>query len=208
MSQAARNLKLAVAAMRWTNSRIKMQSNQAGDIVMSFGKSLVCVDTMRDDRKEAERSWNRSFLSHYKAGTNEAEIRRRSPKDFWNRRYMIMKYQMEKAIQHGCGNCGELSSTAFFYLYDKPARPIEKMHIKGGDHAFVVIGRKTGSRDHDPGSWGPDAAICDPWYEVACLAAAYKSELPALAKTFANPNQHIVSWYRLDGKRPLPAEAY
>ena len=204
MSQAARNLKFAVLAMKWTNSRIKLQNNQIWDLVVSFGKAHTCVRQMRTDRENSQAEWNRRFMSQYKEGTTAAEVRRRSPKDFWQWRYTMMKYQMEKAIQHGCGNCGELSSTAFFYLLKEDVRPIEKMEIAGGDHHFVVIGRKAGSPESDPGKWGKDAAICDPWRETACLASDYKGKLPSLAEVMANPKQHIASWYRVDGKGPLP----
>jgi hypothetical protein len=203
MSSAQQNLSLAVAAMRFANSRIKLQSNQVSDIVLSFGKAMSCVADMREARSQAEQSWYRSFMTEYR-GMHEREIRKKSERDYWERRYMIMKYQMLKAIQHGCGNCGELSSTAFFYMLDKKTRPIEKMFYKGGDHAFCVVGRRSDSREADPRTWGAAAAICDPWNEVACMASEHKSKLPSIGEVIADPNQSIASWYRLEGPGPLP----
>jgi hypothetical protein len=65
------------------------------------------------------------------------------------------------AKKNACGNCGENSVLAFMFLYDMGVRPIDRMGVDK-DHAFVVIGRKTGDAN-DFKSWGPDAAVCDPW---------------------------------------------
>lgn len=74
-----------------------------------------------------------------------------------------IKIISEEAKLKQCGNCGEFSALAFMYLYQKGVRPLDWMALVGGDHAFVVIGRdKKGSVDK-PLSWGPTAAICDPW---------------------------------------------
>jgi hypothetical protein len=70
--------------------------------------------------------------------------------------------------QHSCGNCGELASRAFMFLFDLGIRPLEYMSLIPGsaelDHAFVVIGRQEGPDDDNFGrNWVKGAAICDPW---------------------------------------------
>jgi hypothetical protein len=76
---------------------------------------------------------------------------------------MIDLYRItaSKAGLNGCGNCGENSILAFLFLYDRGIRPIERVGVDL-DHAFVVIGREPGDIN-DFTSWGPVAAICDPW---------------------------------------------
>lgn len=66
-----------------------------------------------------------------------------------------------QAKRNGCGNCGENSILAFIYLYDLGVRPLDRMGVDK-DHAFVVIGRADGDVN-DFKSWGPAAAVCDPW---------------------------------------------
>lgn len=67
------------------------------------------------------------------------------------------------AIKHGCGNCGEHAQIAFCYLLNKKIHPLDYMELVDNDHAFVVIGRLKGSSPSDPGTWGSDAVVCDPW---------------------------------------------
>lgn len=66
------------------------------------------------------------------------------------------------AKNNKCGNCGEFSALAFMLLYDYGVKPIDWMALKGGDHAFVVIGRSN-KNANDFKNWGSEAVICDPW---------------------------------------------
>jgi hypothetical protein len=68
----------------------------------------------------------------------------------------------DTATRNRCGNCGEFSASAFMWLFDQGVRPLDWMQLVGGDHAFVVIGRRDGDAT-DVRSWGPDAVACDPW---------------------------------------------
>ena len=74
-----------------------------------------------------------------------------------------IRLMADEIIKMKCGNCGEFSSLAFMYLYDKNVRPIEWMALIGADHAFVVIGRNKKSNINNALSWGANAVICDPW---------------------------------------------
>ena len=197
------NLKYAKDALQWTIKRVTMSSNQISDDITFGSKADVCVQKMREETGSDIGAWNRTFLNHYKKGTTLDEVKRRSPNDYWQYRYNEIKTQMTNAIKHGCGNCGELSSTAFMYLLNTKIRPIEKMHVKGGDHHFVVIGRRNGSTDDDVGTWGKDAAICDPWNEMAIPAADYWTSAWFVWSQLG-PGAKLASFYRVDGKGPLP----
>lgn len=62
------------------------------------------------------------------------------------------------------GNCHELALMALHYMIEEqPDINAEVYHIEGGDHAFLVVGRKIDSDPHRPDTWGDEAYICDPW---------------------------------------------
>lgn len=83
------------------------------------------------------------------------------------------------------GNCGELAYLVLDYLAKQPHPTLEvaildgehkpvlieqpvthqqKILPAGPDHAFAVIGRDVQRTDpRDPGTWGFDTVICDPW---------------------------------------------
>jgi hypothetical protein len=62
------------------------------------------------------------------------------------------------------GNCHELALMGLYYILNtNPNTLAEVFCIQGGDHVFLVIGRKIPSDASDPDTWGPDAFFCDPW---------------------------------------------
>ena len=197
------NLKYAKAAMQWTVKRVTMSSNQLSDYIVYGSKPGICVTQMRKESQSDIKSWNKVFFDKYKKGTDLDQIRRVNPKDYWMFRYNEIKVQAQNAIQHGCGNCGELSSTAFMYLLGMSIRPIEKMRVDGGDHAFVVIGRVKNSKEDDISTWGKDAAICDPWNEMAIVASSYWKSASFIWGQRGS-SRKLASFYRVDGKGPLP----
>ena len=205
MSKAQRNLEIALKAMKWATSRIRLQGNQMVDNLLTQGKANDCVIEMRADHFESKKKLLRTYMPQYN-GMKEAEIRKVSERDFWIRRYIFLQYQMKKAIQYGCGNCGELTATTLLHLiyHYRNTRPVEYMHHIGGDHAFVVIGRKGNSTAADPSTWGAAAAICDPWKNAVFTASGFRSRLLSLWEGLTAPDQRIGSWYRVEGAGPLP----
>lgn len=72
------------------------------------------------------------------------------------------------------GNCYELALMALDYMIrEHPDINSEVYHIKGGDHAFLVIGRDINSDPIRPETWGKDAYICDPWSDSVYPATDY-----------------------------------
>ena len=205
MSKAQRNMEIALKAMEWATSRIPVQSNQIVDRIVTQGDVRGCVLDMRADHSESQNKLLRTYMPQYN-GMKEEEIRKKSERDFWIRRYIFLQYQMKKAIQYSCGNCGELTSATLLNLiyHYKYARPVEYMHHIGGDHAFVVIGRKGNSTAADPSTWGAAAVICDPWKKAVFPASGFWSRLQSLWEGLTAPNQRIGSWYRVEGAGPLP----
>ncbi|MCE3044918.1 hypothetical protein [Legionella sp. 16cNR16C] len=96
--------------------------------------------------------------------------------------------ELDKEIQHfyqtielckklSLGNCHELALMALDYVvnYTPPQTNAEVYHIKGGDHVFLVVGRKKDSIANQPETWGDQAYICDPWANEVYPASDYLS---------------------------------
>lgn len=98
-----------------------------------------------------------------------------------------------KAETAGCGNCREQAAVALVYLFNKKhVRVVDFMRRTDIDHAFVVIGRETGSDLSGYETWGPRCVVCDPWDEKAFPAAdipkyAYKPTRFAVESLFPCP---------------------
>lgn len=72
------------------------------------------------------------------------------------------------------GNCYEYALMALDYVvHHAPGTNAEVYGIKGGDHAFLVIGRNPDSLINRPETWGKEAYICDPWSNKVYLASEY-----------------------------------
>jgi hypothetical protein len=129
-------------------------ANKVGDEFRSLGQAFLCV--------LAERSVN----GEDDAGSTEAWITRTAA----------------IAESTGCGNCGEQSAVAFVYLRDRGVCPLEYMHFTNHDHAFVVLNRPKNTDESNPGTWGNDAVVCDPWkgraYKAAALGNVWPGAIP------------------------------
>ena len=133
----------AQQAVRYVQSKMTVGAeNKLGDEFRSLGGSFICVLAERSVEDESP------------GGSIEATITRSAA----------------IAEAAGCGNCGEQSAIAFVYLRDRGVRPLEYMHFKNHDHAFVALNRPKGSDESKPGTWGIDAVVCDPW-----KGSAYKA---------------------------------
>ena len=73
------------------------------------------------------------------------------------------------ALAYECGNCEEFSSLTFKYLMDYKVKPLDWMKLGGwfgtgySNHAFVIIGRKSGTNDRDISTWNDEVVWCDPY---------------------------------------------
>ena len=81
----------------------------------------------------------------------------------WPTPFGLAKTKAITGKLYGVGNCGEQASMAFFYLCERHVQSLELMFINNGDHAFVVLGRKSDSNISDYTTWGEHAVVCDPW---------------------------------------------
>ena len=61
---------------------------------------------------------------------------------------------------------------AFDYFRKAGVLPVDFLQLFGGDHAFVVIGRKDNQGLQDFSTW-TDAFICDPWGGIAFKACDF-----------------------------------
>lgn len=67
------------------------------------------------------------------------------------------------AVKSHAGNCGEQAAVAFKYLYDLGIFPLDYVSSTREDHAWLVIGRPSGTDIKRPEHWGDDWVVCDPW---------------------------------------------
>lgn len=120
-------------------------SNKVGDALRSTGMSILCVAAQR---------------------SVEVAITAREGVPAW------IVEAAAKSEHVGCGNCGEQAAIAFMYLLDTlKVEPLDYMVRTNADHAFVVVGRKAGSKESDFKTWGGDCIVCDPWAGAAFAAS-------------------------------------
>ncbi|MCW8398827.1 hypothetical protein OQJ26_08485 [Legionella sp. PATHC038] len=93
------------------------------------------------------------------------------------------------------GNCYEYALLALDYVINhEPHVSAEVFYIKGGDHCFLVIGRKAGSNPLDPTTWGEEAYICDPSENEAYPAVKYLSRLKNYYKVDDNNGETFTNF--------------
>ena len=153
-SGAVKNMIAAQGAVRYVKEKLPTGAqNKLGDVLSSGGGSFTCVIGMK--------------VAFSLVLSNQSTEQRIST-------------IATTAERRGCGNCGEQSSVAFVHLDGQGVRPLELMQFSNVDHGFVVIGRTAGSDVKNPGAWGADAVVCDPWLKdgMAYPAAELRKHWP------------------------------
>lgn len=95
-----------------------------------------------------------------------------------NKAYQDFRFTIETCKKLSLGNCHEMALMALDYVlrYAPSSINAEVYHIEGGDHVFLVIGRKANSNPRKPETWGEDAFICDPWSDKVYPASEYLTQ--------------------------------
>jgi hypothetical protein len=91
-------------------------------------------------------------------------------------------------IGRGIGNCLEFSCVAGRFLQKKKA-PFDLATFTTGDHIFVAIGEPRPADGNYPtnfATWDKDAAICDAWADIACLATDFPARWKARMTNWDN----------------------
>lgn len=145
-------------------------------------------------------------------GATELENNQRSPEEFTSlfkavgdiKAYTLQKdfYSMtevmhnhiENVKKYSIGNCLEYAYMTMYELWKNNfCGSAEVYRIKGGDHAFVVLNRKTDSDPNDFTTWGTDAIVIDAWSDKVY----YASEIPKKLKAYQ------MQYYELFGSEEL-----
>lgn len=135
-------LAMGKEAVEYAHSKLRTGiGNKTLNLILTLGGSDRCVKAMRSDYKKTSNNVYVPFDIDY-------------PEAYKRTVFLEM---------YGCGNCGEMAHAAYWYLYDKGYRPIDRMSRTTADHAFVVLGRIEGSNINDPSTWGKNAVVVDPW---------------------------------------------
>ena len=142
-TEATRNIAAANMAVKYVRSKMDIgASNKPGTGMIA---RMLC----------AGGTFNKGELRE-KVDQDLAKIKNPTWRD-------VLNLSGDWAKHYGCGNCGEQSALAFVYLRQHGIFPLDWMQVGNFKHAFVIIGRKSGSDPSDYNGWGSDSAICDPW---------------------------------------------
>ncbi|WP_392538659.1 hypothetical protein [Legionella sp. 227] len=95
-----------------------------------------------------------------------------------NEVYQEFHFTIQQCKKFSLGNCYEMALMALDYVlqHASPSVNAEVYEIEGGDHAFLVVGRKKNSHPKQPETWGEDAVICDPWSNEVYPASEYLAQ--------------------------------
>ena len=104
----------------------------------------------------------------------------------------------------GHGNCYEQSCAVAWHLEMNGSPEYALMRYRYVDHMFVVLGQQPGVYPDEFEQWSADAAICDPWADIACLAREYPQRWRArmsnwqiMGLAIISDSPRYSSWYDL-----------
>jgi hypothetical protein len=154
-------------------------SNRLSKAFWGFPARQLCVREMRDKTKN-------------ELDDLAAQLAKSGKQETWADQ---MEASAGWAKLYGCGNCGEYSSLAFVHLRDvEKVRPLDWMEYNNLTHAFVIIGRKSGTLPAKELDYVDAAAIKD-WGDAAVLCDAYYSDtvaMPKLITRFEGKKLHLL----------------
>ncbi len=89
------------------------------------------------------------------------------------------KILVDIAKRNSLGNCDEMSQAAIFKAMEMGIWniPIERVSLKYGDHAVVVLDREVGSDRENYKTWGSSAVIIDVWARIVFKIGDIKTHL-------------------------------
>lgn len=127
---------------------------------------------------------------------------------------MVGDKTLKRVIQYGkaarkakTGNCLEYSCAVAAWLDDNKGPGFDLVWLGDGrDHIFVVIGQSAplgGAYPTNMAAWDAQAAICDVWADIACLASEFPNRWKARMQNFAQIRMKLGgqdadgdTWYR------------
>ena len=127
---------------------------------------------------------------------------------------MVGDKTRKRVIQYGkaarkahVGNCLEYSCAVASWLDENKGPSFDLVWLGDGrDHVFVVIGQGdplNGAYPTSLAAWDPQAAICDVWADIACLASDFPTRWKARMQNFAQIRMKLGgqdadgdTWYR------------
>jgi hypothetical protein len=154
----------AVGMNRSDNQKLK-QTVDSNDLTLPLDLRLAAVQAQ---------------LAHGQKSQDLLSLRghKKNPQVAKHSRSNIVAYG-KAAAKAGVGNCLEFSCCAAANLETQTPKPSWDLVVLGGgcDHIFVVIGGgapdANGKYPTDMTTWPADAAVCDPWADLACKASEF-----------------------------------
>ena len=105
----------------------------------------------------------------------------------------------ESAERFGAGNCGEHSAVAYIQLRRMGVYPVDWVHFKNKDHAFVLIGRSTA------GKYSAEEIPKQPWFNDVVVCDAYWGRCDFWSKLLTDYNpESIIPIHHQEAQYELP----
>ncbi len=131
-------------------------------------------------------------------GINQIRANKYNPQVAAHTRKNLIAYGRAVA-KTGAGNCLEFSCGVAHFVdtMKKKDRPAFDLVYLGGqhDHVFVVLGQSPpdhqGKYPLDFANWDADAAVCDAWADIACLARDFADRWKQRMRNWKSANLQL-----------------
>lgn len=159
------NLALAGRAKNHVRSLLRRGSNAAPDARMTPAEAKLLIGELRREggNRVREKARNHSIEWTYARMPDGSRALRVKRTD-------VDRVVADLLKEWGYGHCAEQAAAAYWFLVDEMGlhgSSVDLCDVMNGDHAVVVIGRRSNSDPEDMRTWGADAVVCDPWANKA-----------------------------------------
>jgi hypothetical protein len=196
------NLTLAFEALDYARKQIPPRTSDNKKFL-----STVNFDDMSVPLETRLKAWEaKTEHSLKQQNLNELRTNKYNPQVGSATMERCQKYGSE-CIGRGIGNCLEYSCAVAKFLKNKKT-PFDLVTYEGGDHVFVEIGEARPGDGKYPtsfGAWAADAAICDAWADIACLASEFPARWKARMSNWDNIHLYLA---KVEGGFISPTNAY
>ena len=140
----------------------------AGREAVAYAKSKLKYGAANNPLKLQSSLWSQlramaAILKVWHGEDDEMDLNYVNPVDGLR----VAQTYAHNAEKYGAGNCGEHSATAYMWLRRKGVFPIDWVHFRNKDHAFVLIGRSS------KGSYNAEQIPEQPWFADSVVCDAY-----------------------------------
>jgi len=177
------NLFVAVEALTYARQVIPPKTSDNKKFL-----STVNFDDLSVPKEVREKAWEAKTEHSFKQQhLNSLRSNKFNPQAGDHSMEKCQKYG-DACIGRGIGNCLEYSCVVAKFLKKKKV-VFDLISFEGGDHVFVAIGQPSpgdGRYPTDFAAWDAEAAICDAWADIGCLASQFPARWRARMNNWEN----------------------